>query len=70
MPKMKSHSGAQKRFRVRKNAKKGSKVKCRSSNRGHNFGTESRSTKRRRRAPGKQLCAADQKTILTVLNGG
>ncbi len=70
MPKMKTHSGAAKRFRVRKKAKKGSKVKCRSSNRGHNFGAENRSTKRRRKSPGKSLAPADEKKILIVLNGG
>ncbi len=70
MPKMKSHSGAKKRFRVRKKAKTGSKVKFRSTNRGHCLGNKSRDTKRRRKSPGKSLTPSDEKTILRVLKGG
>ena len=48
MPKLKSHSGAKKRFKVNKNGK----VKYASTNRGHFMTEKSQKTKRRLRKGG------------------
>ena len=63
MPKLKSHSGAKKRFRVNKNGK----VKYASTDRGH-FMTEKSKDRKRKLRKGGYLTGKQAKNISRLLN--
>ena len=63
MPKLKSHSGAKKRFRVNKNGK----VKFASTDRGH-FMTEKSQNRKRKLRKGGYLTGAQADTIRRLIN--
>jgi large subunit ribosomal protein L35 len=65
MPKLKTHRGAAKRFRITKNGK----IKKRNANRGHILGKMSRKRKRHLRQSG-YLSQADEKRIRRLLPYG
>lgn len=64
MPKLKSHSGAKKRFRVNKNGK----VKFASTDRGH-FMTEKSKDRKRKLRKGGYLSGKQAKTIKKMIQG-
>lgn len=63
MPKLKSHSGAKKRFRVTKNGK----VKFASTDRGH-FMTEKSKDRKRKLRKGGYLSKTQAKTIRSLIH--
>ncbi|MDD4816120.1 MAG: 50S ribosomal protein L35 [Clostridia bacterium] len=64
MPKLKSHSGAKKRFRINKNGK----VKFASTDRGH-FMTEKSKDRKRKLRKGGYLSGKQAKTIKKMIQG-
>ena len=64
MPKLKSHSGAKKRFRINKNGK----VKFAATDRGH-FMTEKSKDRKRKLSKGGYLSGKQAKTIKKMIQG-
>jgi len=66
MPKMKSHSGAKKRFRV---TKSGTRVKRACQNKNHILNKKSRERKRKLRA-GDYVASGQERTIKGLIGAG